>query len=45
MVLLLVTILLALDDYLPLIFRMNDEHLFLQGGVYLVTACRRPLSG
>jgi len=35
-VLAIVTALLALDDYLPLIFGSSDEHLFLQGGVYLV---------
>ena len=32
----LVTLLLALDDYLPLIFRSDAEHLFLKGPVYLV---------
>ena len=34
-VLTIVTTLLALDDYLPLIFNTGDEHLFLKGGVYL----------
>lgn len=33
--LLIVTILLALDDYLPLIFGSDAEHAFLKGGVYL----------
>ena len=31
----IVTGLLAVDDYVPLIFGSNDEHLFLQGPVYL----------
>ncbi|MCL4232654.1 MAG: (Fe-S)-binding protein [Dehalococcoidia bacterium] len=31
----IVTVLLSLDDYLPLIFMMDDEHLFLEGPVYL----------
>ncbi|HML98692.1 MAG TPA: heterodisulfide reductase-related iron-sulfur binding cluster [Tepidiformaceae bacterium] len=31
----IVTILLALDDYLPLIFGSDAEHAFLKGGVYL----------
>ena len=35
-VLFIVTLLLALDDYLPLIFRQDAEHAFLKGGVYLV---------
>ncbi|MGB4860875.1 MAG: heterodisulfide reductase-related iron-sulfur binding cluster [Tepidiformaceae bacterium] len=35
-VLTIVTTLLALDDYLPIIFRMETEHLFLKGWVYLV---------
>ncbi len=35
LVLTLVTILLALDDYLPLIFRAGGEHAFLEGGLYL----------
>ena len=30
-----VTILLALDDYLPLIFGSSSQHAFLTGGVYL----------
>ncbi len=34
-VLTLVTLLLALDDYLPLIFGQDAEHAFLRGGVYL----------
>ena len=34
-VLTLVTILLALDDYLPLIFRAGGEHAFLEGPLYL----------
>ncbi len=34
-VLTIVTALLALDDYLPIIFRANTEHAFLKGGVYL----------
>ncbi|MCZ2109004.1 MAG: 4Fe-4S dicluster domain-containing protein [Dehalococcoidia bacterium] len=36
MVLTLVTALLALDDYLPLIFGSDAEHAFLHGPVYLV---------
>jgi Fe-S oxidoreductase/nitrate reductase gamma subunit len=32
----LVTITLAIDDYLPLIFGSDAEHAFLKGGVYLV---------
>jgi Fe-S oxidoreductase len=36
LVLTIVTALLALDDYLPIIFRANTEHAFLKGGVYLV---------
>ncbi len=36
LVLTIVTGLLALDDYLPIIFRMDTEHAFLKGGVYLV---------
>jgi Fe-S oxidoreductase len=35
MMLLLVTALLALDDYLPLIFGSDAEHAFLKGGIYL----------
>ena len=35
MMLVLVTTLLALDDYLPLIFGSDNEHLFLKGPVYL----------
>jgi Fe-S oxidoreductase len=35
-VLFIVTLLLALDDYLPLIFGSDAEHAFLKGGVYLV---------
>ncbi|MGE5595328.1 MAG: respiratory nitrate reductase subunit gamma, partial [Hyphomicrobiales bacterium] len=35
-VLTIVTILLALDDYLPLIFHSDADHAFLKGGVYLV---------
>ncbi len=35
-VLTIVTLLLALDDYLPLMFGSNAEHLFLKGPVYLV---------
>jgi len=35
LVLTLVTLLLALDDYLPLIFGSDAEHAFLKGGVYL----------
>ncbi len=35
-VLTIVTTLLALDDYLPLIFGSDAEHAFLRGGVYLV---------
>ncbi|MCZ7577384.1 MAG: 4Fe-4S dicluster domain-containing protein [Dehalococcoidia bacterium] len=31
----IVTLLLALDDYLPLIFGSDAEHAFLKGGVYL----------
>ncbi|MBK6319326.1 MAG: (Fe-S)-binding protein [Dehalococcoidia bacterium] len=31
----IVTGLLAVDDYVPLIFGSNDEHLFLQGPIYL----------
>jgi Fe-S oxidoreductase len=31
----LVTALLALDDYLPLIFGSHAEHAFLKGGIYL----------
>jgi len=31
----IVTILLSLDDYLPLIFGSDAEHAFLKGGVYL----------
>ena len=34
-VLTIVTLLLALDDYLPLIFGTGGEHAFLEGGVYL----------
>jgi len=36
LVLTLVTTLLAVDDYLPLIFGSDAEHAFLKGGVYLV---------
>jgi len=36
MMLTLVTALLALDDYLPLIFQSKAEHAFLHGPVYLV---------
>jgi Fe-S oxidoreductase len=36
LVLLLVTVLSALDDYLPLIFGSDAEHAFLKGGVYLL---------
>jgi Fe-S oxidoreductase/nitrate reductase gamma subunit len=36
LVLTLVTTLLALDDYLPIIFRAQTHHAFLKGGVYLV---------
>jgi len=32
----IVTLLLALDDYVPLMFGSNAEHLFLKGPVYLV---------
>jgi Fe-S oxidoreductase len=35
MMLTLVTILLALDDYLPLIFGSSAEHAFLKGSIYL----------
>ncbi|WP_322796068.1 hypothetical protein, partial [Tepidiforma sp.] len=35
-VLTIVTILLALDDYLPIIFGTGEEHLFLTGPTYLV---------
>ncbi|MBI2767109.1 MAG: (Fe-S)-binding protein [Chloroflexi bacterium] len=35
-VLTLVTLTLALDDYLPLIFGSNASHAFLKGGIYLV---------
>jgi len=34
--LVIVTTLLAIDDYLPLFFRSDAEHAFLTGGVYLV---------
>ncbi len=34
-VLTIVTLLLALDDYLPLLFGSDAEHAFLKGGVYL----------
>ncbi len=34
-VLTLVTLLLAIDDYFPLIFQVGGEHAFLEGGVYL----------
>lgn len=34
-VLLLVTTVLAVDDYLPLLFGSDAEHAFLKGGVYL----------
>ena len=33
--LVIVTTLLAIDDYLPLFFRSDAEHAFLKGGVYL----------
>ena len=35
MVLFVITLLLALDDYVPLMFGSDAEHLFLEGGVYL----------
>ncbi len=35
-VLTIVTVLLALDDYVPLMFGSDAEHLFLKGPVYLV---------
>ncbi|MEJ5220895.1 MAG: heterodisulfide reductase-related iron-sulfur binding cluster [Tepidiforma sp.] len=35
-VLTIVTILLAIDDYAPIILGMDKEHLFLTGGTYLV---------
>ena len=36
---------IALDDYLPIIFRMETEHLFLKGWVYLVYSLVGDLCG